>query len=100
VPHHPVYRALGTPRHTRSKRSPSGSSDQLADQANLEKTVDRVLTKNNNFDPKWPETHFLSGGHGWTRIDPVGSVLTKMTVFTRNDLKTHFLPWSTWFNPY
>jgi len=39
--------------------------------------VDRVLTKNNNFDPKWPETHFLSGGHGWTRIDPMDSVLTE-----------------------
>ena len=24
------------------------------------KPVDRVLTKNNSFDPKWPETYFLS----------------------------------------
>ena len=42
MPHHPVYQALGTPRHTRSKRSPSGSFDQLADQANLEKTLQTV----------------------------------------------------------
>jgi hypothetical protein len=57
--------------------------------------VDRVLTKNNNFDPKWPETHFLSGGHGWTRIDPMDSVLTENDGFDRNGLKTHFLLWST-----
>jgi hypothetical protein len=26
--------------------------------------VDRVLTKNNSFDPKWPEIHFYPGRHG------------------------------------
>jgi hypothetical protein len=29
--------------------------------------VDRVLTKNNSFDSKWPETHFLSRS---TWLDP------------------------------
>ena len=127
--------------------------------------VDWVLTKNNSFDPKWPEIHFLSrsawldqywpgrlgfdkkwrfwpkrfensfftlvdmdwpvlirwarfwlkmtvltettwklifytGRHGLTRIDPMGSVLTKNDGFDRNGLKTHFLHWSTWFDPY
>ena len=52
--------------------------------------VDRVLTKNNNFDAKWPETHFLSGGHGWTRIDPVGSVLTKNDGFYPKRLENSF----------
>ena len=40
-------------------------------------------------------------------INPVNRVLTqkwwfdpKMTVSTRNIMKTHFLPWSTWFDPY
>ena len=89
--------------------------------------VDWVLTKNNSFDPKWHETHFLSRStwlnpywpgrlgfdrkwrfwpetawklvfypcrHGLTRIDSMESVLTQ------NGLKTHFLPCSTWFDPY
>jgi hypothetical protein len=89
--------------------------------------VDWVLTKNNSFDPKWHETHFLSRStwlnpywpgrlgfdrkwrfwpetawklvfypcrHGLTRIDLMESVLTQ------NGLKTHFLPCSTWFDPY
>jgi len=43
---------------------------------------------------------FYPGQHGLTRIDQVDSVLVKMTFFNRNDLKTHFLPWSTWFDPY
>jgi hypothetical protein len=34
--------------------------------------VDWVLTKNNSFDPKWLETHFLSRS---TWFDPVDSVL-------------------------
>ena len=33
MPCHPVYQTLDTPRHTRSNLRPSGSSDQLADQA-------------------------------------------------------------------
>ena len=123
--------------------------------------VDRVLIKNNNFDLKWPETHFSSrstwldpywpGGLGFGRkwrfwpetarklmFYPGWPVLTrwtrfwsKMTVLTRNGMKlifypswhgltridqvdlvlvendgfdpkrpeTHFLPWSTWFDP-
>jgi hypothetical protein len=37
--------------------------------------VDRVLTKNNTFDPKWPETHFF------IPVDMVGPVLTWWTRF-------------------
>ena len=53
----------------------------------------------------WPKTSwkliFYPGQHGLTRIDPVKSVfLWKMMVLTRNVTKTHFLPWSTWFDPY
>ena len=43
---------------------------------------------------------FYPDRHGWTRIDPVDSVLTKNDGFDRNGLKTHFLPWLTWFDPY
>jgi len=95
--------------------------------------VNQVLTKNNSFDPKWPETHFSSrstwldpywpggldfdwkwrfwpetawnsifypGRHGLTRIDPVNSVLVENDGFDPKRPETHFLPWSTWFNPY
>jgi len=34
MPRQPVYQALGTPRNTRSKLSPSGPFDKLANQAN------------------------------------------------------------------
>ena len=34
---------------------------------------------------------FYPGRHGWTRID---------SVLTRKRPETHFLPWSTWFDPY
>jgi len=43
---------------------------------------------------------FYSSRHGWTRIDPVDSVLTENDGFDQNGLKTHFLSWSTWFDPY
>ena len=63
--------------------------------------VNQVLTKNNSFDPKRTENSFF------TLVDMVWLVLTwwtwfwlKMTVLTRNGLKTHFLLWSTWFEPY
>jgi hypothetical protein len=36
--------------------------------------VDLVLTENDGFDPKRPETHY-PGQRDWTRIDPVDSVL-------------------------
>ena len=39
APRHPVYQALGTPRHTRSHLSPSGPSDQLADPANHSRRI-------------------------------------------------------------
>jgi len=63
--------------------------------------VDLVLIENDDFDPKRPENSFF------TLFDMVWPVLTrwdrfwpKMTVLTRNGLKTHFLPWSTWFDSY
>jgi len=63
--------------------------------------VGSVLTENDGFDPKRPENSFF------TLVDMVWPVLTrwdrfwsKMTVLTRNGLKTHFLPWSTWFDSY
>jgi len=95
--------------------------------------VDRVLTMTNNFDPKWPETHFSSrstwldpywpgglgvdwkwrfwpetarklifypGRHGLNRIDPVNLVLVENDSFDPKRHETHFLPWSTWFDPY
>jgi len=55
------------------------------------------MTENNSFDPKWPDTYFYPGRHGltrWTRFWP------EMTVLTRKRPETHFLPWSTWFDPY
>jgi len=89
--------------------------------------VDRVLTKNNSFDPKWLETHFLSwstwldpywpGGLGFDPKRPENSIFTlvdmvwpeltrwtrfwlKIMVLTRNGPKTHFWSWSTWFDSY
>jgi hypothetical protein len=85
------------------------------------------MTENNSFDPKWPGTHFLPrstwldsywlGGLGFdpktawnsffTLVDIVWPVLTrwtrfwpKMMILTRKRPETHFLPWSTWFDPY
>jgi hypothetical protein len=46
--------------------------------------VDPILTENDGFDPKWPETHFYLDRHGLTCIDPVDLVLTKNNGF---DLK-------------
>jgi hypothetical protein len=43
---------------------------------------------------------FYPGWHGLTRIDPVNSVLVKNDGFDPKRPKTHFLPWSTWFDPY
>jgi hypothetical protein len=43
---------------------------------------------------------FYPGRHGFTRIDPVNSVLVKNDGFDPKRPETHFLPWSTWFDPY
>ena len=43
---------------------------------------------------------FYPGRHGLTRIDPVNSVLVKNDGFDPKRPETHFLPWSTWFDPY
>ena len=81
--------------------------------------VDRVLTKNNNFDPKWPETHFLSrstwldpywpGGLGFNQklrfwpemawnsfFIPVNMVWPVLTRWTRFWSKWCFLPKTSW----
>jgi len=96
-------------------------------------SMNSVLTENDGFDPKQPETHFYPSQRGLTRIDPVDSVLiendgfdqkrtensfftlvdmvwpvltrwtrfwSKMMILTWNGLKTHILPWSTWFDLY
>jgi len=59
------------------------------------------------FDQKWrfwPENGlkliFYPGRHGLTRIDSVDSVLTENDGFDPKRLETHFLPWSTCFDPY
>jgi len=64
-------------------------------------SVDSVLTENDGFDPKTAWNSFF------TLVDMVWPVLTwwtrfwpKMTVLTRKRPETHFLPWSTWFDPY
>jgi len=43
---------------------------------------------------------FYPGRHGLTRIDLVNSVLVKNNGFDPKRPETHFLPWSTWFDPY
>jgi len=55
--------------------------------------VHSVLTKNDGFDPKWPETHFF------IPVDMIWPVLiqwarfwSKMMVLTRNDMKLIFYP--------
>jgi len=57
-------------------------------------SVDLVLTENDGFDPKRPETHFLPWS---TWFDPywLGGL-----GFDPKRLETHFLPWSTWCDPY
>jgi hypothetical protein len=52
-----------------------------------------VLTRNS------PKLTFYPGRHGLTRIDPVDSVLVGNDGFDPKQLETHFLPWSTWFDP-
>jgi hypothetical protein len=42
---------------------------------------------------------FYPGRHGLTRIDPVNSVLVGNDGFDPKQPETHFLPWSTWFDP-
>jgi len=53
-----------------------------------------VLTRNG------PKLIFYPGRHGLTRIDPVNSVLVENDGFDPKRPETHFLPWSTWFDPY
>jgi len=53
-----------------------------------------VLTRNG------PKLIFYPGRHGLTRIDSVNSVLVKNDGFDPKRPETHFLPWSTWFDPY
>jgi len=53
-----------------------------------------VLTRNG------PKLIFYPGRHGLTRIDLVNSVLVKNNGFDPKRPETHFLPWSTWFDPY
>jgi hypothetical protein len=43
---------------------------------------------------------FYPGRHGLTRIDLVDSVLAENDGFDPKRPETHFLPWSTWFDPY
>ena len=43
---------------------------------------------------------FYPDRHGLTRIDPVKSVLIKNNGFDPKRPETHFLSWSTWFDPY
>jgi len=57
--------------------------------------VDSVLVGNDNS----PKLTFYPGQHGLTRIDPVDSVLVGNDGFDPKQLETHFLPWSTWFDP-
>jgi hypothetical protein len=45
--------------------------------------MDSALTKNDSFDLKWPETYFLPGRHGLTRIDPMGSLFYGKQWLTR-----------------
>ena len=53
-----------------------------------------VLTRNSS------KLIFYPVRHGLTRIDPVDSVLVKNDGFDPKRPETHFLPWSTWFDPY
>ena len=57
-------------------------------------SVDSVLTQND------PTLIFYPGRHGLTRIDSMDSVLTENDGFDPKQPETHFLPWSTWFDPY
>jgi hypothetical protein len=63
--------------------------------------VGPVLTRWTRF---WRETArkliFYPGRHGLTRIDPVDSVLVENDGFDPKQPETHYLPWSTWFDPY
>ncbi|KAJ6883706.1 hypothetical protein NC652_030829 [Populus alba x Populus x berolinensis] len=52
-----------------------------------------VLTQNS------PKLIFYPGRHGLTRIDLVNSVLVENDGFDPKQPETHFLPWSTWFDP-
>jgi hypothetical protein len=63
--------------------------------------VDRVLTKKiTGLTQKGMKLIFYPGRHDLTRIDPVNSVLVKNDGFDPKRPETHFLPWSTWFDPY
>jgi len=47
-----------------------------------------------------PKLIFYPGRHGLTYINSVGSVLTGNDDFDPKQHETHFLPRSTWFDPY
>jgi len=73
----------------------------------LEKNFWQVSTRWTGFWPKITvltqnglKLIFYPGRHGRTRIDSMDSVLTENDGFDPKRLKTHFLPWSTWFDQY
>jgi len=73
----------------------------------LKKNFWRVSTRWTGFWPKITvltqnglKLIFYPGQHDRTRVDLMDSVLTENDSFDPKRLKTHFLPWSTWFDPY
>ena len=60
-------------------------------------SMDSVLTENDGFDPK---THFYLADMVWPVLTRWTRFWPKMTVLTWKRPETHFLPWSTWFDPY
>jgi len=69
--------------------------------------VGPVLTRWTRFWPKMTvltrngmKLIFYPGRHGLTRIDLVNSVLVENDGFDPEQHETHFLSWSTWFDPY
>jgi hypothetical protein len=73
----------------------------------LEKNFWQVSTRWTGFWPKITvltqnglKLIFYPGRHGRTRIDSMDSVLIENDGFDPKRLKTHFLPRSTWFDPY
>ena len=52
--------------------------------------MNSVLTENDGFDPKQPETHFYPSQRGLTRIDPVDSVLIENDGFDQKRTENSF----------